>query len=357
MATRSNVAPTIWLRENFIKCRTNILQIIYVICFSGKFLRILVNKGQSSQIGVKVKANKIVYLVVAAALAVTTARAQETTVVSNILGPEGPLYVDGNLYYVGWISNTLSKWDGRKTTVLNNAPGCGHNGLTLTKQKTFLLACTDEKGSILELDMNGKQLRRWDADNKGNKFVGGINDVVVNADGGAYATVFGPYKELPTTVAGKILYLAPGGRNWTQVADDLNYANGIAVSHETLYVSETVGNCILKFAINRDGSLSNRSNFALLNVLVKNKVDSWWIGPDSMKIDSRGNIYVAQWSGGKILKIAPDGKLLHVFEIAAGDGTTNVAFGPFEKDLYVTVVKDANDPQAKGSIVKIPNVE
>ena len=52
-----------------------------------------------------------------------------------------------------------------------------------------------------------------------------------------------------------------------------------------------------------------------------------------MKIDSKGNIYVAQWFGGKILKISPDGKLLHVFEIAAGDGTTNVAFSEGEKDV------------------------
>ena len=28
-----------------------------------------------------------------------------------------------------------------------------------------------------------------------------------------------------------------------------------------------------------------------------------------------------------------------------------------EKDLYITVVKDPNDPKARGSIVKIPNVE
>ena len=61
--------------------------------------------------------------------------------------------------------------------------------------------------------------------------------------------------------------------------------------------------------------------------------------------------------GGKVLKISPDGKLLHVFEIAAGDGTTNVAFGKDEKELYVTVVKDPKDSQAKGSIVKIKNVE
>jgi gluconolactonase len=269
------------------------------------------------------------------------------------------LYVDGNLYYVGWISNTLSQWDGKTSTVLNHTEGCGHNGLALTKGKTFFLACTDEHGAILELDLAGKQLRRWDADKNGKPFAGGVNDVVVAANGGAYATIFGPYAGQPTAVAGKILYLAPGSRDWVEVADDLNYANGIGVSpdQKTLYVSETVGNCILKFTINDDGSLGKRSNFALLNLLTKNKNESWWLGPDSMKIDQKGNLYVAQWFGGKILKISPEGKLLHVFPIAAGDGTTNVAFGDDEKDLYVTVVKDPNDPQAKGSIVKIPNVK
>ena len=56
--------------------------------------------------------------------------------------------------------------------------------------------------------------------------------------------------------------------------------------------------------------------------------------------------------GGKILKISFDGKLLQVFEIFSGDGTTNVAFSEREKELYVTMVKDPKDPQAKGSIVR-----
>src|SRR3989440_10075951 len=305
------------------------------------------------------RVSKIICFAVGVMLAATAARAGEISIVSNILGPEGPLFVDGNLYYVGWVSHTLSKWNGKTSTVLNHTPGCGHNGLALTKQKIFLLACTEEHGAILELDMTGKQVRRWDADKNGKTFDGGINDIVVSANGGAYATVFGLYADLPTSVVGKILYLAPGSEKWIEVADDLNYANGIGVSldQKTLYVSETVGNCMLKFAINDDGSLSNRSNFALLNLLVKDKSKSWWLGPDSMKIDSRGNIYVAQWFGDKILKLSPDGKLLHVFEIAAGDGTTNVAFSEGEKELYVTVVKDPKDPQAKGGIVKIPNVK
>ncbi|MBI3676037.1 MAG: SMP-30/gluconolactonase/LRE family protein [Proteobacteria bacterium] len=300
---------------------------------------------------------KFIAIAFGAILAATSATAAETVVVHNVLGAEGPLIVDGNLYYVGWISNTLSKWDGKKSTVLNHTPGCGHNGLALTKQKTFLIACDDEHGAILEVDMTGKQLRRWDTDSTGRKLDGGINDIVVTANGGAYATLSGLFTDPPVAVMGEILYRAPGSRKWIQVADDLNYANGIGVSpdQKTLYVSETVGNCILKFTIAADGSLSHRSNFALLNLLVPNKVSSWWLGPDSMKINSRGDVYVAQFSGGKILKLSPAGKLLHVFEIEAGTGTTNLAFDKGEKNLYVTVVKDPNDPQAKGSVVKIAN--
>src|SRR6476619_7744709 len=133
------------------------------------------------------RASKIICIAVGAMLAATVACADEALIVINLLGPEGPLYVDGNLYYVGWVSNTLSKWDGKTTTVLNHTPGCGHNGLALTKQKTFLLACTEEHGAILEVDLTGKQMRRWEADKEGKTFEGGINDIVVTGNGGAYA--------------------------------------------------------------------------------------------------------------------------------------------------------------------------
>jgi len=285
--------------------------------------------------------------------------AAEVTVVTNVGGPEGPLLVDGDLYFVGWTSNTLSKWDGKTSTVLNDAPGCGHNGLALTSRRTFLIACTNDPGAIIETDLTGKQLRKWDTDASGATLEGGVNDIVVAADGGAYATIFGPYAgPVPTSVSGRILYRAAGSDRWVEVARDLNYANGIGISpdQKTLYVSETVGNCILKFSIDAGGTLSHRSNFALLNVLVRNPTDSWWLGPDSMKVDSKGDIYVAQWFGGRILKLSADGRLLHVFKIAAGMGTTNLAFGEGEKELYVTVVKDPSDTKAMGQVVRIPNV-
>ncbi len=103
-------------------------------------------------------------------------------------------------------------------------------------------------------------------------------NIVVTANGGAYVSVFGPYADppVPTSVIGKILYLVPGSQKWVEVANDLNYANGVGVSpdQKTLYVSQTVSNCILKFTIEADGSLSHRSNFVLLSLLTKNKKDS-----------------------------------------------------------------------------------
>jgi gluconolactonase len=208
------------------------------------------------------------------------------------------------------------------------------------------------------LDLSGKELRRWEADREGRKLAGGINDIVVTASGGAYATVFGPFQERPTTIVGKVLYLAPGAGEWVEVADDLNYPNGIGVSpdQKTLYVAETAGNAILKFTVNPDGTLSGRSNFALLYAVAEGVAPSWWLGPDSMKLDREGNLYVAQWSGGRILKLSPEGRLLHVFPVAAGRGTTNVALSADERELYVSVVRDPDDPKAAGSIVKIPNV-
>jgi gluconolactonase len=300
---------------------------------------------------------RIVSLVTLLMLACPAVLAQETTVVPDVGGPEGPLYIDGNLYYVSWVGETLSRWDGHRVTVLNHTVGCGHNGLALTKQNTLLIACDAEHGAIIEVDMNGTQLRRWDVDSAGQKLDGGINDIVVTRNGGAYATLSGYFVDVPHELMGKVLFRAAGSDKWVPVASDLNYANGVAISpdQKTLYVNETVGNCMLKFTINPDGSLSHRSNFALLTMLVPDKVKSWWLGPDSMKVDTAGNIYVAQWSGGKVLKLSPDGKLLRTFEISAGTGTTNVALGPAEKDLYVTVVKDPDDKLAKGSIVRIRN--
>ena len=64
---------------------------------------------------------KVLLFIIAALMSAEMTSAEETVIVKNVLGAEGPLYFDGSLYFVGWISNSLSKWDGKKTIILNNA--------------------------------------------------------------------------------------------------------------------------------------------------------------------------------------------------------------------------------------------
>src|SRR3954447_4297788 len=128
-----------------------------------------------------------------AAGAARAAPAHETVIVRDVAGPEGPLVVDGVLYFVGWNDNALWKWDGHRKTALHRLATCGHNGLALTPARTFLVACTGDPGAILELTLDGKLLHSWNTDAAGAKLMGGVNDIAVAPDGGAYATLFGPY--------------------------------------------------------------------------------------------------------------------------------------------------------------------
>ena len=113
--------------------------------------------------------------------------------------------------------------------MLNNAPGCSHNGLALTKEKTFMLACTDEHGAILELDLNGKELRRWDADDKGKSSM-------AESTMSSSPPMAAPMPRSSDTLSTRPpqswvrFSISPPVPGWIEVANDLNYANGIGVS-------------------------------------------------------------------------------------------------------------------------------
>ena len=289
-------------------------------------------------------------------MAASSVASADMTVVDKLaLGPEGPLYDNGNLYYVEWGNSELTRWDGESITTVHQQDGCGHNGLALTSRDTFLVACFFSS-EVLELDREGNQLRSWNADSTGQKFVS-PNDFSVAANGGIYMTVFGPWEAVPRSIVGTVVYLAPGSDEWVPVADDLNYPNGLALTPDgkTLYVAETVGNRLLSFTVNEDGTLGQRQNFVFLSLL-ENNATNMWVGPDGIKVDSAGNLYITQYTGGGYMfKVDAEGNLLHRFELS-GHGVTNVAFGETEDELFVTYVIDLMDPWS-GKVVKIANVD
>jgi len=116
----------------------------------------------------------------------------------------------------------------------------------------FLVTCYDS-GSIARISADGKTITEYKQDREGRSFQG-PNDFVAGKKGGVYFTASGPWESEP--IVGKIFYMDPKGEI-RQVADDLHYANGIALSNDgkTLFLAESE-------ITNQDSFLSRRFSAA-----------------------------------------------------------------------------------------------
>jgi len=268
--------------------------------------------------------------------------------------PEGPVWYRGNLYYVEYGRNTVTRWDGRRNTVFATEAGCGQSAVMPTVRGDFITACYDN-GTIGRMSADGKVLSAYTHDHDGNRFVG-PNDFAPDAHGGIYFTTSGTQGP---TIDAKVFYIAADG-TISQKAVDLHSANGLAVSKEggILYVVETEESRLLQFKIGPDATLAERRVFLNLDDVTDHVGHIW---PDGVKIDSKGAIYIGQSPrdpqaplAGKIFVVSPDGKLLRTLSLPS-PGVPNFAFSPDEKTLYVTGVDQLDKAPYHGKIYAVGN--
>jgi gluconolactonase len=117
----------------------------------------------------------------------------------------------------------------------------------------------------------------------------------------------------------------------TRLADGMGTTNGIEVSPDgkTLTVNESVQRNVWAFTITPDHTLTNKR-------LLIQFPDH---GFDGMRSDVDGNLYITRYGKGTVVKVSPDGKILH--EIAVlGARPSNLCFGgPDGRTVYVTEVE------------------
>ena len=275
------------------------------------------------------------------------------TIVDKLSFPEAPLFVNGQLHWVEYGSNRLMRLDGETKTVLHEQEGCGHNGLAHSPKNKLVVICY-ESNEILYLDLDGKVVERVDADVNGEPF-NHPNDIVFTDEGGAYITTSGPFVAEAKQIVGGVYFRGPEAAGFVEVADDVHFGNGIIVINDgnNLLVSEHNANRILSFDIADDGTLSNRLLFVrMTDMLAGPAQPSIWLGPDGMKVDSQGNIFVAYYMGGQVVKMSSEGQFIESFEIP-GIAVTNLTFYPDDSSMYVAAVEDIAGAPFHGSIWKI----
>ncbi|CAM5194602.1 family 20 glycosylhydrolase [Alishewanella longhuensis] len=127
--------------------------------------------------------------------------------------------------------------------------------------------------------------------------------------------------------SGQLWRIDTDGRSHLLVAD-MGTTNGIAVSpdQQFLYVNESVQRKIWRFTIHPDFSLSEPELFAQFSAY----------GLDGMRFDSKGNLYVARYGKGTVLKLDPAGQVVEEYRLNH-PLPTNVSLKHDDSALYITI--------------------
>jgi gluconolactonase len=239
--------------------------------------------------------------------------------------PEGPVWRDGQLFYVDYSAGNIKRWDGTRATIFWHRDGCGASGL-IDFHGHWLIACYDDN-SIVEIDATGRQVRVSRADSRGRPFTG-PNDFAADGHGGIYFSASGVY-DSKAPISGAVLHMAADGTGITEVANTLHYPNGLALAAdgEHLLVAEMLAGRILTFSIGAGGTLGSRSVWARLRELAPpTPAEDAYNGPDGLKLGPDGNYYIAQNGSGRVLIVDADKKLVRSIDVPTRF-VTNLAFG------------------------------
>lgn len=285
---------------------------------------------------------------VAALMAATAPAAAQTAPAATVIAddaffPEGPYVLDGVLHWAEYASGQVRTWDGSEVATLWEREGCGPSAVAPLGDD-LAVTCYDN-GTVARISRSGEDVATYDADADGDPLVG-PNDFAPDGAGGLWMTASGPWDSAP--IVGAVYHISADGAV-TPAADDLHYANGIALHDGRLYVNESEARRVISFAV--DGlTLSDRR----LAVRVADVDPDSGAGayPDGLKIDADGRLWIGQFSTGRIVVTTPDGALDRVIAVDAATAP-NLAFSADGGSIFVMAVDQTDAAPYAGRVLEI----
>lgn len=266
--------------------------------------------------------------------------------------PEGPVVAGGAVYYAEMGADRVLRWDGAANREIWSRPGCLPTSVA-RRGDGFLVLCHRE-GSVVVISPTGETLTVIDRDAEGRGFVtpnASIND----ARGGVYFSSSGDFAP-GAPAKGAVLYLNRDGVLY-RLAEGIDYANGVALSPDgtVLYVSEHLSRRVLAYDVAADGSLSRTRVFLRLDdVVAADPGRTWEVGPDGLAVDRHGNLFVAEYGGGRLIIVDSAAKLLATMDFPE-KYTTAAALIDGERRIFVTAPVSLYDPGAFGKVYSVEN--
>jgi gluconolactonase len=250
-----------------------------------------------------------------------------TPVNSFTSGAEGPAVdKEGSLYAVNYSrEGTIGKIPpkGQASIFIELPNGSIGNGIRFSSKGDMFIADYTNH-NVLKVDMSTKKLNVFAHEASMNQ----PNDLAIDSKDRLYAS--DPNWKEGT---GRIWLIDLDGKA-TLLEDKMGTTNGIEVSpdNKILYVNESVQRKVWAYDLTTDGKILNKR---LL-------IDFPDFGMDGMRCDIEGNLYIARYGKGTIVKISPSGKVLQEITLI-GKNPSNIAFGGKDgRTVYVTIQDQGN---------------
>jgi sugar lactone lactonase YvrE len=224
----------------------------------------------------------------------------------------------GNLCFSDLPSSTIYQWSvSNQLAVLLTNSGAA-NGLAFDGHGN-LIACAGESGAIVSLSPSGSVSLL--ASNYAGLRFNEPNDLWVDPTGGVYFTDPVYFHHAVVQGGEHVYYLSADRSAVVRVVTDMIRPNGLVGTPDgkLLYLADWGASNVFRYAINADGTLTNKTLFAKVRC-------------DGMTLDAEGNLYLCE---NAVLVYSSGGSLLE--KISVPERPTNVEFGGSDrKTLFIT---------------------
>jgi sugar lactone lactonase YvrE len=268
-----------------------------------------------------------------------------TTVLSDVCYLECPRWHDGRI----WVSDFYTyrvlsaEEDGSDLRVEAEVPQQPSGIGWLPDGRLLVVSMRDRR--VLRREDDGSLVTHADL---GAHVTGHPNDMVVDARGRAYVGSFGFDLMGGADVAPAALLRVDTDGSVSQVADDLWFPNGCALTDDgVLLVDETFGNRVTAFDVADDGGLTNRRVWASFGDLPTERQLALAIGqlkvaPDGCGLDAEGALWIADATGGRAIRVREGGEI--VDEVRPGSGVFACMLGGADgRTLFLCAAPDFDE--------------